>query len=124
MSDKTPTRDLGFTYIYPDLDAGEQRKKDQLLRETVQPLLPSKTGSVAELVRAMAGMSIQARNIGQCYQVMQQMYADQDRPTVLLGLAGPLVTGGLRQVIRQDSLVAAEVPPAQRWLDPSPLNII
>ena len=101
MSDKTPTRDLGFTYIYPDLDADEQRKKDGLLRESVRPLLPSKTESVADLVRAMAGMSIQARNIGQCYQVMQQIYADEDRPTVLHGLAGPLVAGGLRQVIRE-----------------------
>ena len=101
MTDKTPKRDLGFTYIYPDLDADEQLKKEQLLRESVRPLLPSKTESVADLVRAMAGMSIQARNIGQCYQVMQQIYADEDRPTVLLGLAGPLVAGGLRQVIRE-----------------------
>jgi deoxyhypusine synthase len=101
VSDKSPKRDLGFTYIYPDLDAGEQRKKDQLLRESVSPLLPSRTESVSDLVRAMAGMSIQARNIGQCYQVMQQIYADEDRPTVLLGLAGPLVAGGLRQVIRE-----------------------
>jgi deoxyhypusine synthase len=101
LSDKSPKRDLGFTYIYPDLDADEQRKKDLLLRESVRPLLPSQTTSVADLVHAMAGMSIQARNLGQCYQVMQQMYADEDRPTVLLGLAGPLVAGGLRQVIRE-----------------------
>ena len=51
MSDKTPTRDLGFTYIYPELDAGEQQRKDELLREHVRPLLPSRIGSVAELVR-------------------------------------------------------------------------
>jgi len=101
VSDKTPERDLGFTYLYPDLDAAEQRRKDGLLREAVHPLLPSKTERVAALVRAMAGMSIQARNIGQCYQVMQQIYADEDRPTVLLGLAGPLVAGGLRQVLRE-----------------------
>jgi deoxyhypusine synthase len=98
---KTPERKLGFTYLYPELEADEQRKKDELLSERIRPLVPSKTRSVVDLVRAMAGMSIQARNLGQCYQVMRQIYADEDRPTVLLGLAGPLVAGGLRQVLRE-----------------------
>jgi len=97
--------DLGFTYLYPELDETAQRRKAELLREPVHPLFPSRTRTVADLVQAMAGMSIQARHLGQCYQVMREMYADPDRPTVLLGLAGPLVAGGLRQVIRE--LVAA-----------------
>jgi deoxyhypusine synthase len=101
VSDKTKGSKLGFNYLYPELEAEEQRKKDALLSESVRPLVPSQTHSVSELVRAMAGMSIQARRIGQCYEVMRKIYADQDRPTVLLGLAGPLIAGGLRQVLRE-----------------------
>jgi hypothetical protein len=101
VTEKTRKREPGFSYLYPDLEPEDQRKKDELLREKVRPLLPSKTESVADLVHAMAGMSIQARNLGECYRVMQQIYSDAERPTVLLGLAGPLVAGGLRQVIRE-----------------------
>jgi deoxyhypusine synthase len=101
VTEKTRKREPGFSYLYPDLEPEDQRKKNRLLCETVRALLPSKTESVADLVHAMAGMSIQARNLGQCYRVMQQIYSDADQPTVLLGLAGPLVAGGLRQVIRE-----------------------
>jgi deoxyhypusine synthase len=45
-------------------------------------------------------MSIQARNIGRCAQVLRALYADRGRPTVFLGLAGPLIAAGLRGVIR------------------------
>jgi deoxyhypusine synthase len=48
----------------------------------------------------MSDMSIQARNIGQCAQVLKNMYEDKDRPTIFLGLAGPLIAAGLRRVIR------------------------
>lgn len=101
MRDKTKSSKLGFNYLYPDLEAEEQQRKDELLSESVRPLVPSRTQSVADLVRAMAGMSIQARRLGQCYEVMRRIYADQDRPTVLLGIAGPLIAGGLRQVLRE-----------------------
>ena len=94
-------QDLGFAWIYPELPQADQRRKDGLLATPVQQLVPSATSTVAELVRSMAGMSVQARNLGQCYQVLQAMWSDQDRPLVLLGLAGPLVAGGLRQVIRE-----------------------
>jgi deoxyhypusine synthase len=52
------------------------------------------------MVEAMADMSIQARNLGACSQVLGRMYADRRRPTILLGLAGPLIAAGLRKVIR------------------------
>ena len=100
MSDPE-NRDLGFAWIYPELDQDEQRAKKRLLSQPVEPLVPSRTRTVAELVRAMADMSVQARNVGECYQVLEGMLRDPDRPTVLLGLAGPLIAGGLRQVIRE-----------------------
>jgi deoxyhypusine synthase len=82
------------------LTAGQRRRKRALLAEPVRPLVLKPGMRVAELVEAMAGMSIQARNIGRCAQVLKAMYADRERPTVFLGLAGPLVAAGLRRVIR------------------------
>jgi deoxyhypusine synthase len=93
--------DLGFAFVYPELEEREKKEKAKLLRDPVLPLVPSKTRTVADLVRGMSGMSIQARNLGRCYEVLEQMLSDPDRPTVMLGLAGPLIAGGLRQVIRE-----------------------
>ena len=94
-------KELGFAWVYPTLEGEEKRQKQDLLRTPVEPLVPSETKTVAELVRSMAGMSIQARNVGDCFRVMERAWADPDRPLILLGLAGPLIAGGLRQVIRE-----------------------
>jgi len=56
----------------------------------------------------MSDMSIQARNIGLCGQVLKNLYQDKKRPTVFLGLAGPLIAAGLRRVIR-DLIVSRAV---------------
>jgi deoxyhypusine synthase len=101
MSEEHDPQKLGFAFVYPELDERSQKEKDGLLSEPVRQLVPSEVHSVADLVRGMARMSIQARRLGQCYDVLEQMLQDPDRPTVLLGLAGPLVAGGLRQVIRE-----------------------
>lgn len=53
-----------------------------------------------EMVERMSGMSIQARNLGDCAKVLSGIYTDRKRPTVMLGLAGPLIAAGLRNVIR------------------------
>ena len=89
MDYKDSEQTLGFAWIYPELKPDEQRKKDALLSKPVRPLVPSQTRSVSDLVRAMSGMSIQARNVGRCYEVFEGMLKDPDRPTVLLGLAAP-----------------------------------
>lgn len=85
---------------YRPLRPGQQAKKEKVCSKPVQQLRLDPHTSVADLVESMAGMSIQARNIGQCAQVLKAMYADASRPTVLLGLAGPLIAAGLRSVIR------------------------
>ena len=95
------SEELGFAWTYPELGPTEQRRKDGLLQQPIESLQPSRTHTVADLVRAMSGMSVQARCVGQCYEVLQEMLRDPDRPTILLGLAGPLIAGGLRQVIRE-----------------------
>jgi deoxyhypusine synthase len=93
---KNPSIDIAVSR----LTAGQRRRKRELLAEPVSQLALTPKTSVAELVEAMAGMSIQARNIGRCAQVLRSLYADRERPTVFLGLAGPLVAAGLRRVIR------------------------
>jgi deoxyhypusine synthase len=90
----------GIHYSFPSLSKRQKNDKRSTLKERIRNLDLSSPKTVAELVDQFAGMSIQARNIGQCAKVLEQMYADRDRPTVLLGLAGPLIAAGLRKVIR------------------------
>jgi deoxyhypusine synthase len=85
----------------PELSTEELARKADLFAQRVRAVSPSQTRTVADLMRAFSGMSIQARNLGQCYEVLEAMLLDPDRPTILLGLAGPLIAGGLRQVIRE-----------------------
>ncbi len=74
--------------------------KRAILASPVRPLRIAPRHRVDDLVEQMAGMSLQARNIGQCARVLERMLTDPDRPTVFLGLAGPLIAAGLRRVIR------------------------
>ncbi len=67
---------------------------------TVKAVDLTKTRSVADLVEAYGDMSIQARLIGRCASVYEGMLKDKGRPIIFLGLAGPLIAGGLRKVIR------------------------
>lgn len=96
------------SYDYVKLPGREQKRKDKYLKKRVQHIEVGRNTSVADLVEDMAGMSIQARNLGKCAQVLKNMYRDKDRPTVFLGLAGPLIAAGLRSVIR-DLIVAGAV---------------
>ncbi len=84
----------------PRLSTRKRRRKRELLAVPVHA--PRVTGNltVADLVDEMKGMSIQARNLGACAAVLDCMMSDADRPTVFLGLAGPLIAAGLRKVIR------------------------
>lgn len=75
-------------------------RKEKLLSTLVNPVKIKPKMSVGDLVDSMSQMSIQARNVGTCAKVVEKMMTDKDRPTVLLGLAGPLIAAGLRSVIR------------------------
>lgn len=94
----TPPTAGGFDL--PGLNTEQREQKGRILAE---PLTPPRIGagmSAADLVEGMKDMSIQARNIGRCASVLDSMMTDPDRPTVFLGLAGPLIAAGLRGVIR------------------------
>ena len=77
-----------------------RKLKAALFSQPVRPARLDGETSVADLVEQMAGMSLQARNLGRCADVLKRMLKDPDRPTIFLGLAGPLIAAGLRRVIR------------------------
>src|SRR5262245_63451837 len=85
----------------PEFTPEELAQKADLSALRARAPSPAQTRPVADWVRAFGGMSIQARNLGSCYEVFEGMLRDPDRPTILLGVAGPLIAGGLRQVIRE-----------------------
>lgn len=99
--------------------------KEDLLSEDreVEQVDPLTTGSVRDALRAMARMSFQARQLGRCLAVWERMLDDEDRPTVLLGVAGSLIAGGLRRVLSRlvehglvDVVVSAGSQPYQDLL--------
>src|SRR3989338_4649967 len=87
-------------FAFEDLPADLKAKKREILSTPIQAVDLEKINTVDDLVEAYSHASIQARNIGSCAKVLEQMMTDPDRPTVLLGLAGPLIAAGLRKVIR------------------------
>jgi deoxyhypusine synthase len=76
------------------------KERKTLLNISVNQIDMNATKSVVDLVENFKGMSVQARRIGACADVFERMLTDKERPTILLGLAGPLIAGGLRKVIR------------------------
>lgn len=81
-------------------DPQKKKEKKEILSTPVIPLDLQKSKSIADLVDAFKDMSIQARRIGQCAEVLDNMLTDPGRPTIYLGMAGPLIAAGLRKTIR------------------------
>lgn len=91
--------EMGF-YKWSLRDRKLREKKRRILSDPVRPIDVARSSDVASLLDSYRGGSIQARNLGQCAEVFGRMLRDRERPTVLLGLAGPLIAAGLRKVIR------------------------
>jgi deoxyhypusine synthase len=87
-------------YSFPELTDEQHAQKTELFTKEVEQIDLDKTGSIKKLVEAYGGASVQARNLGGCANVVERMMSDKDRPTVMLGIAGPLIAAGLRKVIR------------------------
>ena len=81
-------------------DVSKMPERKGYLTDVVEQVDLTKTNSVRDLVKSFSNMSIQARNIGQCAEIFENMLTDKDRPTILLGLSGPLIAAGLRNVIK------------------------
>src|SRR5579875_3835660 len=82
------------------LSQNVRKQRDGLLSTPVQQLDLSSVKSVRDLVKAWSKTSIQSRSIAECATVYENMISDPARPTIMLGLSGALIAGGLRKVIR------------------------
>ncbi|MFP4545391.1 MAG: deoxyhypusine synthase family protein [Methanomassiliicoccales archaeon] len=71
----------------------------ELLRERVQSVDFDRISTVTDLMEAFKDSSIQSRALATCASAMEKAFRDPDRPTIIMGLAGPLIAGGLRKVI-------------------------
>lgn len=74
--------------------------RKQILSTPIQQIDLTQIRTVTDLVEAMKHASIQARNLGKCASVYENMLLDPARPTVIMGLSGALIAGGLRLVLR------------------------
>jgi deoxyhypusine synthase len=77
-----------------------QTERSKYLSVPVDQLDLSKVESIHDLVQSWTRTSIQSRSIAECAAVYENMISDESRPTILLGLSGALIAGGLRKVIR------------------------
>lgn len=80
-------------------DSEEFYTRENLLSMPVTQLDPTNVDSVADLLEGMAGMSFQARSLGECLRVWEAALEDEARPTIILGIAGSLIAGGMRGVM-------------------------
>jgi deoxyhypusine synthase len=81
----------------PSRVAAARRK---LLRRSIKPIDVATIRGLGSLLEAFQDTSIQARNLGRCLSVWENALNDPKRPTILIGLSGPLIAAGLRKVIR------------------------
>jgi deoxyhypusine synthase len=75
-------------------------EKSDFMKTPIQQFEATKVQTVAELLDAYKNISFQGRNLGTALQVWENAINDPDRPTVILGVAGSLMAGGMRKVIR------------------------
>lgn len=73
-------------------------RKD-LLKEKVKHIDFESISTVEDLMEAYKDSSVQSRALATCAMAYERALKDPSRPTILLGLAGPLVAAGLRKVI-------------------------
>ncbi len=76
----------------------QQRKA--YLKTPVRAVDVRRVRGVGELLEQFGSTSIQARNLARCLEVWENALTDRKRPTIFLGLAGPLIAAGLRKVLR------------------------
>ena len=82
------------------LNKKQRKEKRRILSQPIEAIDLSNLSSIKDLVASFGKMSIQARCIGRCATVYENMLEDPKRPTIFLGLAGPLIAAGLRKIIR------------------------
>ena len=105
MTVKTNDESVAFKYFESKaaeikLSSNVRKQRAKFLSTPVNQLDLDKVESVRDLVSAWSRTSIQSRSIAECATVYENMISDGDRPTIIIGLSGALIAGGLRKVIR------------------------
>jgi deoxyhypusine synthase len=105
MSMKRKEAEIKFSYFESKaeeikLSKKVQEQRDRLLSIPVEQLDLHQATTIRELVSAWSRTSIQSRSISECAKVYENMITDPARPTIMLGLSGALIAGGMRRVIR------------------------
>ncbi len=75
-------------------------RRKSLLKTPVRPVDVTKSHNLGGLLSQFGTSSVQARNLARCLEVWENALTDRKRPTIFLGLAGPLIAAGLRKVLR------------------------
>ena len=75
-------------------------RRRAFLKRSVIPVDVTRNAGLGDLLHQFQSTSIQARNLGRCLEVWENALQDRKRPTILLGLSGPLIAAGLRKVLR------------------------
>jgi deoxyhypusine synthase len=75
-------------------------RRSALLKKPVRPVDVTRLHGLGDLLQQFRTTSIQARNLGRCLEVWENALTDGRRPTIFLGLSGPLIAAGLRKVLR------------------------
>lgn len=76
-----------------------ESERRKLMRTPVNQVQVNGEMTVRDLVDNFSGMSIQARNLGNAARIWENMLTDHDRPFIFMGLTGPLIAAGLRNVL-------------------------
>lgn len=78
----------------------DRKLKNEIMSREVKQIDLEKIQTIQDLIEGFKFSSIQSRNLGRCATVYENMLTDPSRPTIILGLSGALIAGGLRKVIR------------------------
>jgi deoxyhypusine synthase len=84
-----------------DDNLGFEAEREKLLHTPINQIQINENMTIRELVDNFATMSIQARNIGNAAKIWERMLTDEERPTIFLGLTGPLIAAGLRNILSE-----------------------
>ena len=73
-------------------------KREDFLCLPVRPVDPERVRSASELLEAFSHLSFQARTLGECFQILKEMVADQEA-IIFFGLSGAMVPAGMRLIV-------------------------
>jgi len=74
-------------------------EKSDILKSKVKHIDFDRVRTVEDLVEAYKDSSVQSRALANCAAALENAMTDPQRPTIILGLAGPLIAAGLRKVL-------------------------